>query len=99
MTDNWDPLVGGRIARLKAVYALEAYFPSDIDEPFLSVAAAFGFEDWDAFREGMTVETLPALEALAGPNGYAILKAMLAWREQEREDALKNKELVEIAQR
>ena len=46
----------------------------------LLIAQAFGFSDWNDFRENMTADHLPQLEVLAGPNGFTILKAMLAKR-------------------
>lgn len=84
--------------RVKAIRNLAKQGATHDDDIVIPIGQAFGFDAWDDFRDGMTVEMLPQLEALAGPNGYAILKAMLAKREQEREDAL-NKKVVEGAQR
>lgn len=77
---DWDPIEHGRAARVAAAWNLEVWFNNDTTTVFHAIAKAFGFENWDALRFGTTPDMIPQLEALAGPNGYSILKAMLAKR-------------------
>ncbi len=77
---GWDPILHGREARVHAAWSLEVWFGNDSATAFQVIAEAFGFKNWDDLRLGTTPDMIPQLEALAGPNGYAILKAMLAKR-------------------
>lgn len=87
----WDGVEAAE-ARSAALHNLCVYkdlmTDTDVDGyPRIALYRAFGFDDlkhgvnnWEEFRRRTTPEMLPALKALAGPNGYTILKAMIAKR-------------------
>lgn len=96
------------VARSGALYNLvDSGICSDMDldgYPRIALYKAFGFNfdpkadkifTWHQFRKSTTPEMVVLLKQLAGPHGYAILKAMIAKREQEKEDGILSQVTVE----